>query len=1108
MTDHARMRMACAAAVLLILSLLLTGCDHEKAEHAEPVIAELGRARVFEPRLTSARFWAPCNSQPLGQRVLARPDCGPPYLSAPRVSLPPEACEKAMTDHGETLRLLITQPACIDAAVDWLDARAAKTREARVLSDLSAALYVRALNDDRPSDLLRAHDAAKRAVAADANLAAASFNLALTQEALGFATEARASWNRAAQQDQSRWAQEASERATTLDRAAARNAALQWPLTRRRLPETIAVGDRRALAAFIRPFPAATQKYIEEELLPAWATAVSQKRPEDAQRRLQEASVIASELAVLTGDSYMRQMIERIEKGTASERRQLLQGHTTYARARKLDREYKIPEAEAAYTDAARILRKAGSPLSVGAELGCAIQLSRRTTDKENARTQLAAVATTSQALGYLNVLGRARGNIANLLQVEGRYLEALSMYDEALAIYTSMNDEENLANVHMRKAGIFRVLGQEDAALREAFLARVHAPRVVEMPSRHLLAGEIAATALALDFPQTALDYQTAFIRDLEREADTLGTNAVRVNRAIALRARAAIRLHLAEHSNDVRNEVRKELDEAGAITAGQVEPKIRNALRARIAEADGEAALPSDPQRAITAFSEALALSGPVRYRTFQAILLARRAEAHRLAGNGAAAEADLTAAIEELNREESDLLNGRHRGQGEALWSGYFARFQETYFRLMALLITGKRKKEAFAYAEKSRAFEPLSLVLELPVAEETLRDIDPKSVRPESLATIQDALPPGTFMLEYQVGAEQTFIWILSHDSFEVRTLETGQKAVKEWIHTLQREAVTRDAAMFDSLLSEPYAKLLAEPLDVIARFPNGDRSDRRLVIIPDRYMHGLPFAALRSRGGRYLVEDFTISTAASATLYVHALRRDRKLAEAGGIPSALLVGNPAFDRTLEIAQRLRSLPYAEIEARNAGALYSPYAKVLVREQATVPAFLSLAKDSVIVHVAGHAIVNPNPPFGTLLLLAPAKGHNGLLYTGELLKKLELDRARLVVLAACSSAGGVPVGPEGLAPLVRPIVAAGVPGIVGSLWTIDDQQSQKVLGEFHRQYRQGHDAARALQLAQIRSLNDLRERKGAIPILAWAPFQVVGHAESPFPLQPPP
>jgi CHAT domain-containing protein len=1094
---------AAAILVLFILFLSLSACKRpEKVETSEPRVPQLALARVVEPRLTPARFWVPCRKTRDEGRAVQRSDCGPPYLSRAGVSPTREVCEKTMTGHGEALRLLLEHPACIDAAVGWLEERATETGDARLLSDLGAAFYVRAQNDDRPSDLLRAHDAVKRAVATDPKLPAAWFNLALTLEALGFTAEARRTWSRAAQYDPETFGREARDHISTLDRAAARNEAQKWSVNRRRMADAIAVGDRRALATFIQPYPAATQKVLEEELLPAWASAAQAGRTNEARLRLREASLIAHELASLSGDPYTREIVDRIADADADLLRELLSGHAAYAAARGFEREYKFSQAEIEYTKAADILERAGSPLSVGAALGQAIQLSRRTEDKMAAKERLAAVAAKSRERGYLNVLGRTQGNIANLLQVEGRYLEAISVYEAALAIYRRMNDEENIANVQMRTAGIYRVLGQEDAALHEAFLARTHAPRIVEMPSRHVLAGEIAATVLALDFPQTAFDYQTGFIESLEREADSLGTNAVRVNRAIALRARAAIRLHL-DHQEEA---ARRELDEAGAISAGQVDPKIRNALWARIAEADGEAALPSNPRRAIAAFSEAIALSGPARYRTFLTILLARRAEAYGLAGDKEAARADLEAAIEELTREESELLAGRRRGQGEALWSGYFSRFQETYYRLIALLLAEGRKREAFAYAEKSRAFEPLSLVLDLPVADETLRGIDPRSVSPESLAAIQATLPSGTFILEYQVGKEQTFVWIVSHDSIEVRTLDVGQKAIKDWIHRLQREAVTHDNAMFDALLSSPYAKLFSDPLAVIANLPSGGLPDRRLIVVPDRYMHGLPFAALRNRSGRHIVEDFTVSTAASASLYVHALKRDRKLAANGGSPKALLVGNPSFDRNLEVARDLRPLPFAEIEARNAGLLYAPQAKVLVKEQATVPAFLEYAKDSVIVHVAGHAIVNRNAPFGTLLLLAPTNSHNGLLYTDELLKKLELNKARLVVLAACSSAGGVPVGPEGLAPLVRPIVAAGVPGIVGTLWTIDDRPSQKVLGEFHRQYRNGHDAARALQLAQISCLEDLRRKKnGSVPVLAWAPFQVVGYAESPFPLQ---
>lgn len=1096
MTDFVPARTARVAACVFVLLLQVVACTPNEKSSAVAV-PELARARVVEPRLTSATAWAPCRKTRVKNRILDHVRCGPPYLSAPRVSFSTnEACEKAMTNHGETLRLLITQPVCIDAAVEWMEERGRATADARILSDLAGAYYVRAQRDDRLSDVLRSLDAAQRAVAADPNLPAARFNLGLAQETLGFEAKARDTWERAGAVDRTKWAEEAAAHRTLIDRVAARNAALQWPLNRQRLPEAIAVGDRRTVRQLVQPFPAATQKYLEEELLPAWGAALAEGRDKDASQRLREASVIAAELEALTGDPYMREVVERITNARGEDLQRLRHGHVSYGIARGFDRAYDLGRAEAAFLDAAQAFAQARSPMRAGAELGGARLLQQ----KDEAKRKLAAIETETRERGYLNVWARTQSNRGNILQMEGQYLQAIALYDQAIAAFRGMHDDENVANVHARKAGIYHVLGQEEAALGEAFLGNRHAARMVEMPSRHLLAGETAATVLALEFKQIAFDYQTAFIETLENEAanlrgDAQTTNTVRVNRAIALRARAAIRLHLGDQGGAAR-----EIDEAGAISGGQVSPKIRNALRARIAETRGEAALPSNPEAAIEAFTEALALAGPVRFRTFQAILLARRAEAYKLAGNAAAAERDLVDAIKELNAEEADLLAGRRRGQGEAIWADYFSRFQETYYRLIALLVAAGRNEEAFAYAEKSRAFEPLKLVLELPVADETVRSLDTSAVNPKALRAIRSSLPVGTFLLEYQVGDENTYVWVVSRDGFELRTLPVGRKSIREWSRTLQREAVTTDVNAFEKQLNAPYAALLSAPIEAVVKMKNGRMPGRRLVIVPDRNMHGLPFAALRNGRGRHLVEDFTISVAASATLYLHAVARDRDLAAAGGSPKALLVGNPSFDRLLDLTRGLEPLPFAEIEARNAGTLYAPHATVLVKEQATVPAFLAHSKDSTIIHVAGHAIVNRHAPFGTLLLMAPAKGHNGLLYTEELLTKLKLDRARLVVLAACSSAGGVPVGPEGLAPLVRPIVAAGVPGVVGSLWTIDDQRSQRVLGEFHQQYRNGHDAARALQLAQIRFL---KEEKVAIPALGWAPFQVLGYASSPFP-----
>jgi CHAT domain-containing protein len=1097
MNEFASTRLAQSIAVLIALTATILAYGLWRALRVPgPYVPELDRARWIEPRLTGARAWSPCRKTRSGNRAIDRANCGTAYLSPRDVSLDTKPCDQMTTTHATALQALITQPRCADAVIERLNELGAVS-DARLSSDLAAAYYVRAQRDDRASDLLRSLQAAEKSTTLNATLPAAQFNLALVQDALGLSRKARVSWQTTGQLDHSRWADEARARQTAIERAEARAAGLQWPLNRDRLPEAVRAGDGAAIDQLIKPHPAATQRYVEEEVLAAWADATEEDRPDDARQILNEAMIIAAHLGQLTGDRYLSEVTARVAKARGRELRWLAAGHRAFARARAKDRAHDTTSAARAYEEALEELRRGGSPLRIGAELGHLVQLSFAARD-ELLEARLAELEEETAARGYHNVEARIQSNRGNFLQLDGKYLDALALYDAAGRTFLGMGDEENLANVHVRKAGILRVLGHDDAALGETVLARRYTQKLVEIRFHHSLAGETAAAVLALGFPSTALEYQTAFIDRLQNQlanASDREKQGLRVNRAIALRARAAIQLYLGDYST-----ARIELDEAFSISKQQADEKIGNALRSRIAEVAGLAALPDDPVVAINHFSEALALAGPIRYRTFQTILLTRRAEAYRRAGRNAEAKQDLEDAIAELNREEQELLRGRRRGEGEGLWSDYFSRFQESYQLLIEQLMKEKRKAEAFAYAEKSRAFEPLKLVLELPVMPQALRALDTRSVDPKTLDQIRTHLPLGTFALEYQIGADQTFVWIVSRDDFETVVLPVGRNAVTEWVTSLQQKAAARDVVGFEDLLDEPFA-LLRAPLRAIEKLKHARSEQRRLVIVPDRFMHGLPFAALYDRERReHLIEKFPVSIAASASLYAIALDRDLQLA--GGVtkPRALFVGDPAFDSNTELAWNLGRLPQAAVEAREAGAFYHPDVKILVGRDATVPAFLALSPDSDIVHVAGHAISNPRAPFGTLLLMAPSEKHTGLLYAEDLLTKLELHRTRLMVLSACSSAGGMPVGPEGLAPLARPIVAAGVPGVMGSLWAINDATSKRVMVEFHQNYRSGLDAASALQQAQ---LHFLRQENATFPVLAWAPFQVVGFASSPFP-----
>src|SRR5204862_518826 len=103
--------------------------------------------------------------------------------------------------------------------------------------------------------------------------------------------------------------------------------------------------------------------------------------------------------------------------------------------------------------------------------------------------------------------------------------------------------------------------------------------------------------------------------------------------------------------------------------------------------------------------------------------------RAEAAQLAGRDGDAQRDLQNALRELRGEESQMLARRRPGEGEPYWSAYFNRFRETYDRLIRQLVDRGQWEPAFDYAERSRAYEPLNLILQRGVAPEAFRRLVP-------------------------------------------------------------------------------------------------------------------------------------------------------------------------------------------------------------------------------------------------------------------------------------------------------------------------------------------------------------------------------------------
>jgi CHAT domain-containing protein len=349
----------------------------------------------------------------------------------------------------------------------------------------------------------------------------------------------------------------------------------------------------------------------------------------------------------------------------------------------------------------------------------------------------------------------------------------------------------------------------------------------------------------------------------------------------------------------------------------------------------------------------------------------------------------------------------------------------------------------------------------------VRKESLEQASLMAVDPVTLPEIQRLLPEGTTLLEYQVGEGGVVVWVLDRERFKMVRLPGDRQSLLAQVRRF-RTAIAGQAPLAEVLQQ---AQALHQRLLAPAR---GEIRGDRIVIVPHAILHYLPFAALRSPAGRWLVEDFALSTLPSASVLRYLVDKG-----ADAPARALVVGNPDLGAGL-------ALPWAEREARMVGQ-HEREATVLVRADATEGQVKALLGTVGLVHLATHGELSESDPLSSAILLAPGDGEDGRLEVREVFG-LDLH-ARLVVLSACETGLGQLSRGDEVVGLQRAFLYAGTPAVVTTLWKVDDRASFELIRAFYDRL----DAAgpvTALRQAQL-------ETQRAFPHpFAWAAFGLTG------------
>ncbi|MBP7864631.1 MAG: CHAT domain-containing protein [Acidobacteria bacterium] len=391
-----------------------------------------------------------------------------------------------------------------------------------------------------------------------------------------------------------------------------------------------------------------------------------------------------------------------------------------------------------------------------------------------------------------------------------------------------------------------------------------------------------------------------------------------------------------------------------------------------------------------------------------------------------------------------------------------------------------------------------------------AEEAIRSASPRLAslrypRPLTLPEVEAALEPGTLLLSYSTGEKNTWLFALLGRDLRVYPVPAGDENLRRRVEMFRRLVTSRvDPARLKRLSTELF-KLLVGP----ASRPL--HASQRLLICPDGPLHALPFAALTTPGGRFLVEERPLSTALSCTVYDELKRTGPRSAHV----SVTAFGDPDCGGGDESSPRARlafrempgeglgALPASRDEVTAIGGLYPGSARVFTGDAATEENALSASPGSRYVHFACHGVVDPGFPLNSCLVLSPpapgaTAASDGLLHAWEIFEGLKLD-ADLVVLSACRTALGQERGGEGLVGLTRAFFHAGAPAVVSSLWGVSDDSTALLMKRFYTGLKEGlrkDEALRRAQVALLRGKETQPGRESAAHPFSWAAFVLNG------------
>lgn len=402
------------------------------------------------------------------------------------------------------------------------------------------------------------------------------------------------------------------------------------------------------------------------------------------------------------------------------------------------------------------------------------------------------------------------------------------------------------------------------------------------------------------------------------------------------------------------------------------------------------------------------------------------------------------------------------------------------------------------------------------------------------QPLDLKGIQQQLNRDTVLLQYALGEERSYVWVVSQNGLQAYVLPkraeveglarevyeslVARSVVKSLETSAQRRTRIAQADTNFQQAANRLGRLILSP--AAAQF-----NRRRLVVVSDGALQYVPFAALSVGSGPYrpLVLDHELVSLPSVSAF--AVQRQNLQHRAIAPKSVAVIADPVFSVS---DARFKTSAQAQATTEPAATRIIEHLQGTANGQLSIPRlpFTRWEADQILavapsgaslkaldfnanrsiatggelskyryVHFATHGYLDTSRANLSAIVLSlfdeQGKPQDGFLRTHDIYN-LKLP-AELVVLSACETGLGKDVTGEGLEGLTRGFMYAGARRVVVSLWNVNDKATATLMQRLYvGMLRSGKTPAEALRAAQIEML---RTRQWQSPYF-WAPFVMQG------------